>query len=209
MTQLVNWFNHLTSLILTGIIGFLLAFSPAPKHQITAPVVNLENASLSASVNTSGLPSGSSNPVPWGTTESLGNHLYRTYVGNDPAMGTPDEILTALNSYRRDHNVGSVQKDDNLCQLAQWRAQTQNQAGTLDGHKGLEDYMNDPNHWQELNIKAIGENASYGYVLSGVHLIEWVFDSDAEHRANQLNAQWDLACPATSGVTVDIIFGDR
>ena len=69
--------------------------------------------------------------------------------------------------------------------------------------------MADPNHWKELNVTAIGENASYGYVLSGVHLIEWIFDSDIEHRENQLNPNWNLSCAGISGVTVDIIFGKR
>lgn len=147
--------------------------------------------------------------VPWGQTEKLGPGLYRTYVENDPTMGTPGEILQALNVYRRSHNRGELQSDPNLCSLAQKRANEQDQAGTLDSHKGLENYMNDPKHWQELDVTAIGENASYGYVLSGTHLIEWVFNADEEHRDNQLNPNWNLACPAVVGVTVDIIFGKR
>lgn len=124
-------------------------------------------------------------------------------------MSTPAEILIALNSYRKTHGAGELRSDDGLCKLAQMRAEQQKKSGTLDSHKGLVDYMNDENHWKELNITAIGENASYGYVLSGVHLIEWIFDSDEEHKSNQLNPQWNLACAGTSGVTVDIIFGRR
>lgn len=124
-------------------------------------------------------------------------------------MGTPAEILQALNSYRRSHNTGEVFSDDKLCSLAQTRAQEQDKLGNLDEHKGLITYMDDPRHWEELNVTSIGENASYGYVLSGVHLIEWVFDSDEEHRSNQLNPNWTLACAGVSRVTVDIIFGKR
>lgn len=124
-------------------------------------------------------------------------------------MGTPEEILKALNSYRRVHGTGNLSSDENLCRLAQIRAENQEKISTLDAHKGLIEYMNDPDHWRELNITAIGENASYGYVLSGTHLIEWIFDSDPEHRENQLNPEWNLACAGISGVTVDIVFGKR
>lgn len=147
--------------------------------------------------------------VPWGTTEKIGDHLYRTFVANDDKMGTPDEIITALNKYRKDNGQGPLQKYDKLCGFAQKRADEQQKAGTLDSHKGFEEYMNDENHWKELEVTGIGENASYGYVLSGTHLIEWVFDSDEEHRSNQLNPTWSLVCPAVSGETVDILFGKK
>lgn len=147
--------------------------------------------------------------VPWGTTEKIGDHLYRTFVANDDHMGTPDEIISALNKYRQDNHAPTLQKYDKLCGLAQKRADDQQRAGTLDSHKGLEDYMGDENHWKELDVTGIGENASFGYVLSGTHLVEWVFDSDAEHRGNQLNPSWSLVCPAVSGETVDILFGKK
>ena len=106
-------------------------------------------------------------------------------------------------------HISQLQSDEKICSLANWRAQIQDKARNIDEHKGLIEYMNDPKHWQELSLTAIGENASYGYVLSGVHLIEWVFDADTEHRDNQLNPNWTLACAGISGVTVDIIFGKR
>lgn len=147
--------------------------------------------------------------IPWGTTEKIGDHLYRTFVANDDRMGTPDEIVAALNKYRKDNGQAPLQKYDKLCGFAQKRADEQQAAGSLDSHKGFEEYMNDENHWKELDVTAVGENASYGYVLSGTHLIEWVFDSDEEHRGNQLNPSWSLVCPAVSGETVDIIFGKK
>ncbi len=209
---------------LVAILGLLTAVRapvnftfPAPTRFLRSNTAILPATPLSPALppnlsKTSAMPNSSvtSPSVPWGTTEKLGDHLYRTYVGSDPVMGTPDEILTALNNYRHDHGVGNtLRTDENICQLAQSRAQIQDKAGGLDSHKGLIEYLNDPNHWTNLNVKAIGENASYGYVLSGVHLIEWVFDADAEHRENQLNPQWNLACAGVSGSTVDIIFGER
>lgn len=203
--NIITIFNQL----LAGLLLFMWSFLPHPK--IIAPSSSLQNlASTSAVVPLPVMPVKPVMPaVPWGTTEKLSEGLYRTYVGQDERMGTPDEILTALNLYRQNHGRSELHSDNNLCKLALWRAQVQQNLGNLDGHQGLKDYMSDDKHWQELDIKAIGENASYGYVLSGTHLIEWVFDSDSEHRENQLNPSWNLACAGTSGVTVDIIFGQR
>ncbi len=148
--------------------------------------------------------------IPWGTTEKIADHLYRTYVGQDEKMGTPEEILTALNLYRKNHGLNqTLRSDENLCKLANQRASTQNTAGNLDSHKGLVDFMGKPDSWTWLDIKSIGENASFGYVLSGTHLIEWVFNADEEHRSNQLNPQWNLACAGINNTTVDILFGKR
>lgn len=148
-------------------------------------------------------------PVPWGRTEKIGDHLYRTYVGADPVMGTPDEILAALNKYRGDHGSGRLASDPKLCELADARAKDQQKGGGLDSHKGLQDYLAEKSHWQELGVIAVGENASSGYVLSAVHLIEWVFNADEEHRDNQLNPHWTYACAGIAGSTVDIIFGKK
>lgn len=199
--QIISYFNRLLSVL----VLFLWSFFPQPK--IVTPSRPLENTTPTSA--TISIPRQPAPNVPWGQTEKLGPGLYRTYVGQDEKMGSPDEILTSLNAYRKTHGVGQLRSDENLCKLAEMRADQQEKIGTLDSHKGLIDYMNDPNHWKDLDIKAIGENASYGYILSGTHLIEWVFDSDPEHRENQLNPSWNPACAGISGVTVDIVFGRR
>lgn len=147
--------------------------------------------------------------IPWGTTEKIGDHLYRTYVGQDEKMGTPEEILEALNYYRSNHGRSRLSLDEKLCKFSQIRADEQAKNNNLDSHKGFQDYLDDPKHWEELNFKSLGENASYGYILSGVHLIEWVFDADEEHRSNQLNHNWTHACVAISKTVVNVIFGQR
>lgn len=176
---------------------------------INLPQKRLEIASPSAVLNMPQQPTIVDDNTPWGTTEKVGEHLYRTYVGNDPRMGTPEEILTALNAYRANHHRSQLQLEPKLCPLAQKRAQDQSNQSGLDSHKGLTEYMNSPNSWQELNVTGIGENASFGYVLSGVHLVEWVFDADEEHRDNQLNPDWNLACAGVYRETVDILFGKK
>lgn len=208
--NIISNFNQ----FLSAVILFLWSFLPhqaAIKTQIVIPAVKMENAAPNSI--TMQVPKSPQSPkppnIPWGTTEKLGEHQYRTYVANDPTMGTPDEILTALNFYRKSHNSPTLRSDENICKLAQSRAAQQQKIKNLDNHQGLMEYMDDPNHWKELNITAIGENASYGYVLSGTHLIEWVFDSDSEHRENQLNPQWNISCAGISEVTVNIIFGKR
>jgi uncharacterized protein YkwD len=174
---------------------------PAVKTVIVpqTPIVNLKSE----------LQTPKPDNIPWGQTEKLGEHLYRTYVGQDEKMGTPEEILAALNNYRKNHGVGAVREDENICKLAQQRAEEQEQAGNLDGHKGFTEFLAKEDSWRWLDVKAVGENASHGYVLSGVHLIEWVFNADEEHRNNQLNPNWNLACAGVAGTTVDIIFGQR
>lgn len=147
--------------------------------------------------------------LPWGTTEKLQEHIYRTYVGQDPALASPSEILEALNVYRKDHGRQTVSNDNKLCDLAKFRAEQQAKIDNLDEHKGLIEYLNDAKHWEDLGVKGLGENASWGYQLSGTHLIEWVFDADQEHRDNQLNPSWNRACVATSKLLVEILFADK
>lgn len=219
--NLFSFINQFLSLAILSLWSLLSPFLPLPATSIQYPESRI--ATPSATLTATPAPPTvtlnapavktqviqTTQPVPWGQTEKIGEHLYRTYVGSDPVMGTPEEILSALNNYRRNHNARELSSDPALCQLAQRRAAEQEKLGNLDTHKGLVTYMDNPKHWEELNVTAIGENASYGYILSGVHLIEWVFDSDEEHRSNQLNPNWSLACAGVSGVTVDIIFGRR
>ncbi len=201
--------------IIIGLLNSLVIFLfpnqiKKPDPLVQAPkIVTVPSKSLIIENKLTPSPYPLTPSVPWGTTIKIGDHLYRTYVGEDSKMGTLEEILAAINIYRKNHNVGTVRDDENICKLAQQRASTQNGAGSLDSHKGFQDFMNKDGSWQWLDVKSIGENASYGYVLSGTHLIEWVFDSDSEHRENQLNPAWNLACAGVSGVTVDIIFGQR
>ncbi len=143
----------------------------------------------------------------WGKAEKIADHTYRTNVGQDPVLGSTEEIFQALNAYRKNHGRQELKKDDKLCGLATTRAVQQKD--NLDGHQGFKDYFADQSHWQELGVTGIGENSSWNYTLSGVHLIEWVFDADDEHRNNQLNPDWNLGCVGIAGTTVDVIFGKR
>lgn len=205
---LINSFNRLLGNLLAVVTVSVLSFFPKPLLPQT-PAIPPKIATPSAQlVKPPALVQAVDTLVPWGTTEKIGEHLYRTYVGQDEKMGTVEEILTALNAYRKNHHIDqALQTDENLCRFAQNRAKEQEKG--LDSHKGFTEFLNKPDNWRWLGVKSIGENASFGYVLTGAHLIEWVFDADEEHRSNQLNPEWNLACAAVSETTVDILFAKR
>lgn len=148
--------------------------------------------------------------IPWGTTEKVGEHTYRTYVGDDEIMSTADELTQALNKYRNTHSVQELVVSDTLCKLADRRINELSAIGGLDSHKGFKDYLAIDSNWDNLpNFKSVGENNSYGYRLTGTHLIEWVFDADEEHRSNQINPKWNRVCVRISDTIVEIIFGQE
>jgi uncharacterized protein YkwD len=61
----------------------------------------------------------------------------------------------------------------------------------------------------KLGFSSLGENSSYGYLLEGVHLIEWVYAGDAPHDNNQLNSEWSHVGIGVNGTATDLIFGGR
>lgn len=148
--------------------------------------------------------------IPWGTTEKVGEHTYRTYVGDDEIMSTADELNLAINKYRVAHGVGELVVSDTLCKLADMRIAQLVAIGGLDSHKGFKEYLANDSNWDNIpGFKSVGENNSYGYRLSGTHLIEWVFDADEEHRSNQMNPKWNRICTRISGTIVEIVFGQE
>ncbi len=187
--------------------GFLKTTSTTPSHKKPSPSPSINptypKSPPPATVYSSPVPT-----IPWGTTEKIGEHTYRTYVGDDPEMSTVDELHTALNFYRRNHGVGEVVVSDSLCKLADIRISQLKAIGGLDAHKGFKDYLEVQSNWENLpRFVSLGENNSYGYRQSGTHLIEWVFDSDEEHKGNQLNPNWNRVCSRIDGTIVEMVFG--
>lgn len=144
--------------------------------------------------------------TPWGVIQKVGDHTYRIRVQNDPVMGTPEEILSALNTLRSRHNAQPLKTDPRLCDYAKSRAQHQNQLGQTDGHAGFIDFLENQDGFKKLGFARVGENSSYGYILSGVHLIEFVYMQSPEHNANQLDPAWDHACAGVAGLTTNLLF---
>ncbi len=143
---------------------------------------------------------------PWGVAKQVDEHTWTMKVGSDPVMATRDEILSALNEYRSKNGSQKLTVDSQLTAYAQTRADYF-AANGLDGHKGFNDFLDNQDGFKKLGFNWLGENASYGYKLNGVHLIEWVYGGDDPHDKNQLDTRWDHVGIGIRGTSTCIIFG--
>ncbi len=142
---------------------------------------------------------------PWGVAEKIRDHTYTIKIENEEKMSTPNELLKALNDYRIKNGSQPLRWEEKICSFAQERAEYQAENG-LDAHQGFNDYLENQDGFQKLGFAWLGENASQGYIMSGQHLIEFIFASDEEHDQNQLQSRWDRTCIAIVDSTVEIIF---
>jgi uncharacterized protein YkwD len=142
---------------------------------------------------------------PWGVAKKIGDYTYTMKIQNEDRMSTPTELLSALNDYRIKHGSQPLRWEEKLCSLAQERAEFQAKNG-LDAHQGFNDFLENQDGFNKLGFGWLGENASQGYIMSGQHLVEFIFASDEGHDQNQLATQWDRTCIAIVGSTVEIIF---
>lgn len=143
----------------------------------------------------------------WGVAQQISEHTWTMKIGQDNQMGTPQEIFLALNNYRQVQNKPQLSWNDNLAAFAQKRAEDQAKLGRTDEHAGFDSYVQNPSNLKNLGFWSVGENSSSGYILSGVHLIEWIFASDKPHNDNQLNPNWTNIGVGVSKTIVDIVFG--
>lgn len=146
-------------------------------------------------------------PKEWGVAKQIGEHTWTMRVGQDSVMATPKEILVALNDYRRRNGVAELMWDEKLTAYAQNRADFFETNQRLDSHVGFGDYLENQDGFNKLGFNAVGENSSYGYTMTGTHLIEWIFAGDEPHNKNQLNKDWAYVGVGVNGNAVDIIFG--
>jgi uncharacterized protein YkwD len=152
-------------------------------------------------------------PVPavptgeWGVAKQVGEHTWTMQVGQDTRMGTPKEILDALNDYRVRRGSQRLAWDENLAKYAQSRADYLYSIGRTDEHKGFVDYLEKENGYDKLGFTWLGENISHGYQMEGVHLIEWVYAGDKPHDDNQVNNRWNYVGIGVKGTATALIFG--
>lgn len=146
------------------------------------------------------------NDQPWGVQKQLTDVTWSMKVGNDDHMASRSEIYEALNNYRIQHGVNRLEWNDALAGLAQMRAEQQYDLGKLDEHAGFKEFTSSYDNMKKLGYWTIGENATYGYKLNGVHIIEWAY-SDPPHDRNQLDPKWNLVGIAVKGTVTDLIFG--
>jgi len=149
-----------------------------------------------------------SNNAKWGVSERVEGteHGWAMRVNNDSTMATAQEIFDALNVYRSKKGVRGLNWDGNLASFALERANFY-KANGLDDHAGFKNYIGNDDNRRKLGFRGIGENGSIGYLMTGTHVIEWVFASDAPHDNNQLDSDWSDVRIGVSGTGVDIIFG--
>lgn len=148
-----------------------------------------------------------SSSAGWGKSQQIGPHQWTINVGKDAHAATPQELFLALNSYRQRNGREVLQWDDKLGSYAQQRAEYFTKQNHLDEHAGFNDFVNNQDGFHKLGFVDLGENASIGYRLEAVHLIEWVYAGDVEHNDNQLSAQWSSVGIGIDGMASDFIFG--
>lgn len=135
-----------------------------------------------------------------------------------------EEVFTALNQYRADHQVHALVVDHNLCQYAEKRVQDLVKVGSLDNHEGFKqdfaDQTNLPEPIKNYSGGYIGENLASQYCINGTTgesfvaqtgaaLIEWCFDSSQKgHREAQLNTRYNAVCVRHSQNMYVVIFGE-
>lgn len=144
---------------------------------------------------------------PWGVAKQIGEHTWTMKIGQDTVMATASEILEALNNYRNLHGSQKLTMDQKLSEYAQSRADYFYQQEKLDSHQGFNNFLTNENGFDKLGFSWLGENASYGYRLNGVHLIEWIYASDQDHNQNQLNNNWNYVGIGVKDTATCLIFG--
>lgn len=151
-------------------------------------------------------PVPTTDPSPWGVAEQIGEHTWTMKINMDPSMATPEEILSALNEYRRRYGSQALSFDSKLVAYAQSRVEYFNQIKNIDSHVGFNNFLEKEAGFDKLGFTYLGENISYGYRLNGVHLIEWVYAGDEPHNKNQLDTKWDHVGIGVKGTATCLIF---
>ncbi|KXK10079.1 MAG: Cysteine-rich secretory protein family protein [Microgenomates bacterium OLB23] len=179
---------------------------------IKQPINTIEDTDVTASITPQTKKRSVQLPVSgdeeeWGVAKEIEKGTYTIRVGNDAAMGTPQEVFNALNAYRATNGKSSLSWDDNLARYAQSRAEYMSSIKTTDQHAGFNYYLENDDGFNRLGFYQLGENSYYGGPLTGTHLIEWVFAKSPGHDANQKSSDWTHVGVGVSGSAVNLNFG--
>ncbi len=144
-------------------------------------------------------------PFDW-SVEKVDEHITKINLPPDPRMSTPEELNTAMNDYRKAHNVQQVTKNDLLCDIAQKRAEEQLANGGLDGHAGFNKYGENQDEFFRMGeVLFGGVQPQYG-----VHIVEYGWDrSLTGHKEAIQNPSWNHGCGGIAGYYAVFIFGTR
>lgn len=194
--------------ILTPIskINDLIELTPTPISSSSAnvsPIVPISPPVSKITIkNTS-----SDDTQPWGVAKQVGEHTWTMKIGEDSIMATPSEVLTTLNNYRVNHGSQNLNWNQKLADYAQSRANFFASNQKLDSHEGFNNFLEKEDGFNKLGFTWLGENASFGYRLNGVHLIEWIYAGDEPHNKNQLDNKWNYVGIGIKGTATCLIFG--
>lgn len=204
----------ITLLIFSGYFYYRLSQKPANiqniKYSLISPSLVPSPVSPSPTIflrpTSRPSPTPSPDSTPWGIATQISEHTWTMKIASDPQMATPPEILTALNEYRRRYSAQILTLDSKLNTYAQSRANFFYQTKNLDEHAGFNSFLENEDGFNKLGFTYLGENISYGYQLSGVHLIEWIYAGDDPHNKNQLDTKWDHVGIGVKGTATCLIF---
>ncbi|MDQ5951029.1 MAG: hypothetical protein QG639_306 [Patescibacteria group bacterium] len=140
-----------------------------------------------------------------------------------PAV-SDQEVIDALNSYRKVHGAHDLKVNDHLCSYAEKRVADLVAYGGLDNHQGFKEDFADPEkvpeELKDYPAGKIGENLAHQFCRNmttgdsfvaetGTALIEWCFDSSTKgHREAQLSKEFHNVCVRHEDGMYVVIFGE-
>lgn len=135
-----------------------------------------------------------------------------------------EEVIEALNRYRTDHTVSTLQVNDHLCAYAEKRVGDLVAYGGLDNHQGFKKDFEDPNNppaaLKDYPAGKIAENLAHQFcrnmttgdsfvAQTGTAIIEWCFDSSTKgHRETQLSSDYHNVCVRHADGMYVVIFSE-
>lgn len=149
------------------------------------------------------------NPIPtteWGKTIRIDDKTSASRFAPDDHMSTTDELFTAMNEYRRTHNLPSLSKNGTLCDIAQNRADELLRLGRLDNHEGASKYMHSQREFNTIDEVLFGGIQP----VAGVHIVEWGWDKSLTgHHEAISDPVWHDGCAGIAGYFAVFEFGAR
>lgn len=138
--------------------------------------------------------------------EKVDEHTTITWLPPDDRMSTNDELFTAINTYRKGHGIGEVDRSDTLCSIARNRAEEQKALGTIDGHAGFAKYAQNQRDFSYLTEVLFGGSQPQ----TGVHIVEYGWDrSLTGHKEAIQDRTMTHGCGGVAGYFAAFIFGKK
>ncbi len=130
------------------------------------------------------------------TVEPVSQPTTQRTTGITPPTFTGEDLWTAVQNYRRAHNLPEFAMSTELCTVASIRLNEQLELGRLDNHDGFQarsdQFFKDNPNWTNIN-----ENLAAGY-QTAVQTVEWGWDQSLGHKALIQSREYPKACTAAN-----------